>query len=82
MCNFAGACDLNTGAKTAAAKKDLTNLDGIAPKDMDQFAIGTPNSVGIRYVKEALLLLYDCDARIPLYAATVIEGANAGGMLI
>ena len=80
-CMFVGGCD----AKGSADPKTVNNLklDGFAPDGIDQFAylkvIGKTLAPNLGWVCEGGLvaILYDCNARIPLYAATVIEGNQA-----
>ena len=76
VCNFAGACD----NKNNALSKDLITLKGFAPQGVDAFKYDIHNPVTI-CEGSTVGILYDCDARIPLYAATVIYGTYAGGRL-
>ena len=77
-CMFVGGCD-PTGQPLADSAKN-PRVDCFAPNGIDQFAyqkvIGKTN---LGWVCEGGLvaILYDCNARIPLYAATVIEGNQA-----
>ena len=71
-CNFVGGCDVNgdsTGESTYA----------IAPKSIEQFAYGTYFSRKYARLCEGgnIAILYDCNARIPLYAATEIKTGDA-----
>ena len=47
---------------------------------MNRFAYGTPARLGTVCEGGAVATLYDCKARSSLYAATVLDGANMGGM--
>ena len=77
-CMFAGGCD----AKGNIDPKKIydVNLDGFAPQGINQFAYEKGGSENLGWVCEGgtVAILYDCNARIPLYAATVIEGNQAG----
>ncbi len=81
MCNFAGACDPATNARTADAIKDLTNLVDFAPQGMNTFAYGTPASLGTVCEGGVVAALYDCNARSSLYAATVLDTRNFGKLV-
>jgi hypothetical protein len=80
VCNFAGACTPGTTTHTTTASNDPTNLAGIAPRGLDMLAYGTQN-LGTVCEGGVVAALYDCNARTSLYAATVIDGPNANGML-
>lgn len=72
-CNILGACDLN---KIPVSGLD-DGLTGYAPIDMEQFRYSTSeNPSNLAYLCEggSLTILYDCNAKIALYAATVITG--------
>ncbi len=47
---------------------------------MNRFAYGTPARLGTVCEGGTVATLYDCNARTSLYAATVLDGANMGGM--
>ena len=77
-CAFVGGCNSNGQLHT----KTISNskLDGFAPKNIEQFAYAKGGRANLGWVCEhgTVAILYDCNARIPLYAATVIEGNQAG----
>ena len=83
MCNFAGACDISTDTPTSAAASSPRTLTGFAPQNVEGFAYdkGGATSVGTLCEKGTVAVLYDCNGRVPLYAATVLDGGKAGGML-
>ena len=78
-CMFVGGCD-PTGQPLADSVKN-PRLDGFAPTGIDQSAYVkvSGKSPNLGWVCEGglLAILYDCNGRIPLYAATVIEGNQA-----
>ena len=68
-CNILGACDIK-GNKVY----DLDNkFTGYAPKGIQQFQYGREN---LAYLCETqtTTIMYDCNARIPLYSATMMTG--------
>ena len=71
---FVGGCD----AKGSADLKTVNNpkLDGFAPNGNLKVS-GKPPNLGWVCESRLLAILYDCNVRIPLYAATVIEGNQA-----
>ncbi|XP_022781680.1 uncharacterized protein LOC111322777 [Stylophora pistillata] len=74
QCNFMGACD-------AKGRKN-PNLARYLPKGMDNFGLIERRRRNLAYLCEgvdAVGILYDCNNRIPLYAATVIHGAQLTG---
>ena len=79
-CNILGACDIN-GNKVQGLDNKMT---GYAPIGIEQFAYatkqGAPNP-NLAYLCEGntVAILYDCNARIPLYAATVMTAAQLIG---
>ena len=82
MCNFASACDISTGVPTSAAASSPRTLNGFAPQNVEAFAYdkGGATSVSTICEKGTVAVLYDCNGRAPLYAATVLDGAKAGGL--
>ena len=82
ICNFAGACDLSTDTPVSAAASSPRALDGFAPQNMEAFAYkkAGATSVGTICEKNTVAVLYDCNGRVPLYAATVLEGYNTGNV--
>ncbi|XP_028414851.1 uncharacterized protein LOC114537934 [Dendronephthya gigantea] len=75
-CNFAGGCDLRTNVVLPHARADPQSLNGIAPKGLDCLALGPATSVGTICEGGTVAVLYDCNARSALYAASMINGAN------
>ena len=70
-CNFAGGCNAD-GVHSGLSFSELT------PTGIDQFAMkdrGITNLVNL-CEKGTVAILYDCNARIPLYAATMMTGAQ------
>ena len=70
-CNFLGACDVR---KTPVSGLDY-KLTGYAPKGIEQFQYSTTqNPPNLAYLCEGgyISILFDCNAKIALYAATVI----------
>ena len=67
-CNILGAC--NKGNPVPGLDDKFT---GYAPKDIQQFKYGWDN---LAYLCEtqATTIMYDCNARIPLYSATMMTG--------
>ena len=67
VCNIMDACDEHGNARA--------NWDGYLPKNVEQFGLveGVRN---LAYLceRDAVAILYDCNSRIPLYAATKITG--------
>ncbi|XP_022793080.1 uncharacterized protein LOC111332082 [Stylophora pistillata] len=74
QCNFIGACD--------AKGNPNPNLAQYLPTGVDQFGLVEGGQRNLAYLCEgvgAVGILYDCNNRIPLYAATVIHGAQLTG---
>ncbi|PFX31081.1 hypothetical protein AWC38_SpisGene4155 [Stylophora pistillata] len=73
-CNFMEACD---------AQGNLNgNLAQYLPTGVHQFGLFEQGQQNLAYLCEgggAVGILYDCNNRIPLYAATVINGAQLSG---
>lgn len=67
VCNIMDACDESGNARA--------NWDSYLPQNVEQFGLveGVRN---LAYLCEcgAVAILYDCNSRIPLYAATKITG--------
>mgnify|MGYP002804030896 CR=1 FL=1 len=77
-CLFVGGCNWGGNPLFDSAKNP--NFDGFAPTEIEQFAYEiTPGVKNLGRVceGETVAILYDCDARIPLYSATMIEGNQA-----
>ena len=84
-CNFAGACDMRTNTQpTLDAKKDLRTMKGFAPSNVTCVALKGPTNGNVGEICESgtVAILYDFDAHVPLYSATVMKGSYAGGRLI
>jgi hypothetical protein len=77
VCQFAGACNLKTNKPFQAVATD-PNLANFAPKGMDVFSLNG-NNVGRICEGDFVAILYDCNARAPLFAATMLTGLNAQG---
>ena len=78
QCNFIEACD-TVGNPSSYWTRCL-------PAGVDQFGLVVGRQRNLAYLCEngAVAILYDCNSRIPLYAATVMDGtqllaANSGG---
>ena len=74
QCNFMDACDAQGNPKP--------NLAQYLPKGVDRFGFFEQGRRNLAYLCEggnAVGILYDCNNRIPLYAATVINGAQLSG---
>ena len=73
-CNILGACNVDGNVN----QDNNPTLDGYAPAGIEQFAYIKPGGVipNLAYLCEGgtVAILYDCNARIPLYAATVMTG--------
>ena len=67
-CNILGACDVHGNPKPDLDKK----LTGYAPSGLEIFS----QKQNLAYLCEGntVAILYDCNLRIPLYAATVMTG--------
>ena len=80
VCNFAGACDFQNVPliPKQPAPYDTKNLPGFAPTGIDKFALDGPR-VGTVCEKGTVATLFDCNAHISLYAATVIHGSFVKG---
>ena len=82
-CNILGVCDIS-GTRLPEVKERVpgqgTNptLIGYAPSGIEQFGYVTGGGNNLAYLCEGgtVAILYDCNARIPLYAATMITGAQ------
>ena len=75
QCKILGACDAH-GNPVPNLDKKLTNY---APSGMEQFAYARKNNgPAVAYVCEGgeIAILFDCNAMIPLYSATVMEQAQ------
>ena len=72
-CNFVGGCDVNDNPT-------IGSTYSIAPQNIWQFAYEKDIFPGYAYLCErgAIAILYDCNARIPLYAATEIKTGTVG----
>ncbi|PFX24148.1 hypothetical protein AWC38_SpisGene11292 [Stylophora pistillata] len=73
-CNFMEACD--------AQGNPNPNLAHYLPTDVDHFGLVVGGKQNLAYLCQgvgAVGILYDCNNRIPLYAATVIHGAQLTG---
>ena len=74
QCNFMEACDVQENPKP--------NLTRYLPTGMDQLGLVEGGQQNLAYLCEgagAVGILYDCNNRIPLYAATVINGTQLSG---
>ena len=74
QCNFMEACD--------AQGNPNPNLAQYLPTGVDQLGLVEQGQRNLAYLCEggdAVGILYDCNNRIPLYAATVINGAHLTG---
>ena len=74
QCNFMEACD--------ALGHPNPNLVQYLPTGVDQLGLDEGGQRNLAYLCEggnAVGILYDCNNRIPLYAATVINGAQLTG---
>lgn len=76
-CLFLGACDVH------GKLRDYLDLDKHVPLGLEQFGhVNNPLAErNLAYLCEGLAvgILYDCNNRIPLYAATVIRGSQFNG---
>lgn len=72
-CNILGACDVHGSPKPGL---DMTTLTGYAPYGLEIFSSGDGKSPNLAYICEGntVAILYDCNKRIPLYAATAMSG--------
>ena len=70
-CNFVGGCDVN-------GNPTIGSTYSIAPQNIWQFAYDKGYFPGYAFLCEGgtIAILYDCDARIPLYAATEIKAGE------
>ncbi len=78
VCNFAGACNKDNIRLT---KNDeiLKTLKNYAPQGVEGFKYNRPlqDNFPVTICEGGTVgILYDCNGRIPLYAATVISGTN------
>ena len=73
-CNILGACNVDGNVN----QDNNPTLDGYAPSGIEQFAYIKPGGPNLAYLCEGgtVAILYDCNARIPLYAATVMTAAQ------
>ena len=74
QCNFMEACDVQENPKP--------NLTRYLPTGVDQLGLVEGGQQNLAYLCEgagAVGILYDCNNRIPLYAATVINGTQLSG---
>ena len=73
-CNFLGACDVG-GNRVSGL-----NILNHSPNGLERYAhaISVVSGNNIRFLCESntVAILYDCNNRIPLYAATVINGSQ------
>ena len=75
VCNILGACDVHGNPKPDLDKK----LTGYARSGLEIFS-QKPQNLAYLCEGNTVAILYDCNLRIPLYAATVMTGdqLNAG----
>ena len=73
-CMFLGACDVH------GAQKAGLNIADHLPSGLELFGYALP-ARNLAYLCEggSVGILYDCNSRIPLYAATVIHGSQLSG---
>ena len=73
-CVFLGACDAH------GAQKAGLNISNHLPSGLELFGYALPGR-NLAYLCEGgtVGILYDCNSRIPLYAATVIYGSQLSG---
>ncbi|KAL9984953.1 hypothetical protein ACROYT_G007300 [Oculina patagonica] len=80
QCNILGACGVHIQPTSELNTKTLI---GYAPSGLEIFSIDGSQKQNLAYLCEGntVAILYDCNKRIPLYAATVMSGdqMNAGG---
>ena len=68
-CNILGACDFEGNPVSGLDNK----LTGYAPMGIQQFQNGK-NNLAYLCERQTTTIMYDCDARIPLYSATMMTG--------
>ena len=68
-CNILGACDIQGNPVSGLDK----NFTGYAPIGIQQFQ-GGPENLAYLCEEQTTTIMYDCNARIPLYSATMITG--------
>ena len=73
-CNILGACNVDGNVN----QDNNPTLDGYAPSGIEQFGYVKGGVSNLAYLCEGgtVAILYDCNARIPLYATTVMTGAQ------
>ena len=73
-CNILGACDSNGNLKPGINPR---TLDSYAPSGLESFSEGDGLKRNLAYLCEGgtVAIIYDCNKRIALYAATTMEGA-------
>ena len=73
QCNFMEACDAQGNPKN--------NWAQYLPTDVNQYGLVVGRQRNLAYLCEvgAVAILYDCNNRIPLYAATIINGSQLSG---
>ena len=73
-CNILGACD-NKRNKVKGLDNKMT---GYTPSGIEQFGYVKHGTKKLAYLcdDDTVAILYDCNARIPLYAATVMTGSQ------
>ena len=77
-CNILGACDINGNKVLYGSDNKFT---GYAPKGIEQFRNRWfENNLAYLCEGQTTTIMYDCDARIPLYSATMMteKQLNAG----
>ena len=77
-CNILGACDSNGNLKPGINPR---TLDNYAPSGLEIFSYGDGLQTNLAYLCEGgtVAIMYDCNKRIALYAATMMEGAQLNG---
>ena len=77
-CNIFGACDVQGNPKPGL---DIKTLGGHAPSGLEIFSKDASHNQSLAYLCESntVAILYDCNKRIPLYAATVMGGSQLNG---
>ena len=77
-CNILGACDSNGNLKPGINPQ---TLDNYAPSGLEIFSEGDGLKRNLAYLCEGgtVAIMYDCNKRIALYAATMMEGAQLNG---
>lgn len=82
QCNILGACGVHIQNTSDLNTKTLI---GYAPSGLEIFSNDGSQKQNLAYLCEGntVAILYDCNKRIPLYAATMMSGdqLNAGGVI-